>query len=226
MPISTTRTFIETRDSIITAALRKINGVPVGQVPTVNQINEAALALNNMVLGLQNEGIMLWSVQEQYITLTDAVATYNTDPAVLGIFNPYIRQNNIDTPLEHIVYEHYQAITNKTEVGIPVKIYFNESFELPAVTVWRVPDISLAGIRIYYSAYLRLRDFTISSNNPDFPVTWNEALIYGLAWRLAPEYVRPKEEQDKLFKYAEYFKQLAWGGSRESTGTITIAPRR
>jgi hypothetical protein len=55
-----------------------------------------------------------------------------------------------------------------------------------------------------------------STNNPSFPDEWIEALIYGLAVRLAPDYKLPLQERILLKQEAEAMKERAMMSAREN----------
>ncbi len=57
----------------------------------------------------------------------------------------------------------------------------------------------------------------------DFPQWWHEAVIYGLASRLAPEYGIPLQDRSMYQKEAEYFLQEALSFGTEE-GSLYLAP--
>lgn len=67
------------------------------------------------------------------------------------------------------------------------------------------------------------QDFTASTDEPDFPQEWYEAVKYGLAVRLAPEYGLSNEQRLLLKKEAEDIKQKAIEGGLES-GSMYFQP--
>lgn len=79
---------------------------------------------------------------------------------------------------------------------------------------------------VRYTKVLRLQDFDVAADNPDFPVRWYQALIYGLASHLAPEYKAPLgERQDLAARFsAEY------GAARrqdyDATDLVVVPSRR
>lgn len=61
---------------------------------------------------------------------------------------------------------------------------------------------------LLYSKVVRLQDFDTAPDNPDFPVQWNQALIWGLADELSFDYGIPDAEKSKISKKAalEYIR--------------------
>jgi hypothetical protein len=57
-----------------------------------------------------------------------------------------------------------------------------------------------------------------STDNLDFPVYWTQAVVYNLAWSLAPEYGIPPTDRQVLAAEAKYWKDEALSyGSEEGS---------
>lgn len=80
MTTSGTITFTRTRDQLIKAALRKCSIGGEGEVPTPQQINDAAEDLNMMVKAWKAMGINLWCYQEIAIFPVIEQSSYNLSP--------------------------------------------------------------------------------------------------------------------------------------------------
>lgn len=66
-------------------------------------------------------------------------------------------------------------------------------------------------------------DIDAATNNPAFPQEWYEALVYGLAVRLAPEYKLPLQERLMLKEEAKLMKDRAEMAAREAA-SIFLQP--
>jgi hypothetical protein len=62
-----------------------------------------------------------------------------------------------------------------------------------------------------------------STDDLDFPPYWTEAIIYGLADRLAPEYGVPLQDRQVLSQQAERFHQTALMFGQEE-GSLFFQP--
>ena len=62
---------------------------------------------------------------------------------------------------------------------------------------------------IKYVCQIPFEDFDASTDNPDFPQEWYDALTYGLATRLAPEYGVPATDRKMLWQEMTIIKQDA-----------------
>ena len=78
---------------------------------------------------------------------------------------------------------------------------------------------------LYYSKVLRLQDFDAEGDNPDFPVRWYKALIYGLAFELSHEYGLQLDERNELLNIFEREFEFAKGDDSESSD-LMIGVRR
>lgn len=207
------------RNQIITAALRKLAVVAQGESPTSTQITEASEALNLMVKTFVTDGMPLWKVSEHSLTLLASTASYTIGSRLLKVVQAYRSTDSVDTPLRIITRDEYNRLSSKTSTGYPVSIYHDPRRADSIITVWPVPDSTVAGnttVRLTYAA--PFEDFDSSTDDPDFPQEWFEALVYGLADRLAPEYSIPLEDRKMLKQEAKEHKAIAESfGSEEGS---------
>jgi hypothetical protein len=84
------------------------------------------------------------------------------------------------------IKDHASAADNKPITGADYASYWQVVGTSPNMTWTAGTDYSSDVIR--YSKVLRLQDFDVAGDNPDFPVRWVQALIYGLAEDLSPEF--------------------------------------
>jgi len=224
MPVSGSWDFILVQQDIIKAALRKVKAIPPGgDAPSTAMESEASLALNSMVMSWQNEGIFLWALASDTLNLTAGVADYDiSNVKVIGIQNCFIRVDGYDYPIRVITRDEYMSIPEKSLQARPEQVYLHRELAKSTLTFWYVPDTNYT---LRYTTIVRLQDMDEMTNNPDFPVEWSEALIYGLAYALAPDYDLPVEEQDRLRRDAREKKNIAFLGSKE-VGNLRVTPRR
>lgn len=99
--------------------------------------------------------------------------------------------------------DQYFALPNKTTEGVPSQAYYDPQLDNGTFYLWVVPeDVD----SVYNLTYLEpIQDFDSTSNDPDFPAEWLEALKYNLAVRLAPEAGLPKAERQWLKAEAEQY---------------------
>ncbi len=84
--------------------------------------------------------------------------------------------------------------------------------------VWPAPDSAGDVLRFWYERILE--DFDTGSNTPDFAIEWGEALILGLASRMAPSAGMPLAERQDLERRAGQSLLQADAYSRENVSTF------
>jgi hypothetical protein len=98
-----------------------------------------------------------------------------------------------DTPVDLIGDIAYRGLSKKGAAG-PV----NQAFYQPTLTngtlfVW--PANSGGPDKLILICQPLVDDFDSSSNNPEFPIEWANAIVWNLASELAPEYGMPLKER-------------------------------
>ena len=225
MTTSGVATFNVTRDQLITGALRMIGAIAQGETPTATQITEAAEALNMMVKAYEADGMPLWGITEASITLTSGANSYNigtgktiNKPKPLKVIQAWNRDLNssVDIPMRILTRQEYNILGNKTITGNPIQIFYEPLLDYGVLHVFPTPDATSTTNNKIYLVYQRpFEDFINSTDTPDFPQEWLEALKYGLAARLAPEYGVPLEQRQFLNREAGDLKVVALGFGTE-----------
>ena len=213
MTTSGTTSFSVSRDDLIKGALRKIGVVAQGEVPTADQYTEAAFALNLLVKAWQADGMPLWALKQRSVTLIDGTASYTLDtPKPLKIIQAWNHDStsNVDIPMRIITKQEYNILGNKTSSGNPIQCYYDPRRDTGVLYLFPVPSsaqVGLNSISLVYQA--PFEDFDASTDTPDFPQEWYDAITYGLATRLAPEYGIPSVDRKMLYQEMTAIKQEA-----------------
>jgi hypothetical protein len=217
-----------TRNDIIKAALRKIGALAKGQTPSTEDYDEAEEALNSLVSLYATDGMPLWKRTELNVVLVPGQQTYTLSNAV-KVAQVVLRSSVGSTQYELInksLYD-FNALPQGDEAeGTPVHWTFQPKIQDGTLRVWPTPDTSAASnYSLVAVVQKEFGTFTSSSDTPDFPTYWTDALIYGLAVRLAPEYGVPLEDRNELKKEAAEYKALAslYG---DEDGSLFITPER
>jgi hypothetical protein len=149
---------------------------------------ESARMAANMMLGRwSSQGVNLWTVDLQTITLKQGCATYKVPSNTIVMLDTYIVQNsgaqNIDRLILPISRTEYASYPNKSQQGFPTTYWFDRLLA-PTVTVWPVPDGNECALRYY--RVRQIQDAELDDNlNVEIPYYFLEAFAYGLAQRLA-----------------------------------------
>lgn len=211
MATSGSTDFTVTRDDIIKRALRLIGALAQGETPTTDQVSEAAVALNGLVKAWQADGMPLWALKQRSVTLVDGTASYTLDtPKPLKIIQAWNHDStsNVDIPMRIITKQEYNILGNKTSSGNPIQCYYDPRRDTGVLYLFPVPSsaqVGLNSISLVYQA--PFEDFDASTDTPDFPQEWYDAITYGLATRLAPEYGIPSVDRKMLYQEMTAIKQ-------------------
>jgi hypothetical protein len=96
-----------------------------------------------------------------------------------------------ETPMIMVAHETYQQIPNKTDTGKTNQVYYQPEIPDGFVYLWPEPETSADALRI--TCLFPIEDFDASSNNPDLPQEWLDALTWNLAKQLMPSYATPAD---------------------------------
>ena len=230
-----TSTYSITRDQIIITALRKLGTVePADTTSTIdsNIVTNCAQALNLMVKQWMTEGIKLWTVTDYTLTLVASQTSYIIGPSgpdlvadkplrlIQGLLRNISVTSYIDTPLQILSKQEYTTLGSKFSTGIANSVYLNPGLTSATVKFFLTPDTSTA---TNYQAILTCQrpiyDISLSSDVPDFPNEWMQALVWGLADQLSLEYGLPVNHRQEVLLRAEKYKMqlMDWDVEYEST---------
>lgn len=149
---------------------------------------EAARMAANMVLAdFSNRGTNLWQVILETQALTQGVATYSVDPAVVVILDGYVSTDNgtsiIDRYILPISRTEYASYPNKEQQGFSTTYWHYRTLS-PTVTLWPVPNGQQATFNYYVLKQIQDAAFT-SGQNVDVPYLWQKAFADALSVELA-----------------------------------------
>lgn len=219
MATSASTDYSLSRDNIIYRALRVLGVTSQGETPTATQISEAAIAFNGLVKALIADGMPLWAIKDSTITLTGSTRSYRMGtgqttniPKPLKVLNAYYRNTttNIDVPLVIISRDEYNRLSSKFVEGTPSQVFFDPQRVYTDMFVYPVPTTAFAAANSIIITYQRpFEDFDASTDEPDFPQEWFDALTYLLADRLAPEYGVQAEHRTDIQRRAMQYKAEA-----------------
>lgn len=230
MALSGTATWTLNRDQVIKGALRKLAVLPSGGTPSTNQTNDAAEALNGLVKSLHAKGMPLWKIKNTSFTTVADTASYTIGPSqTVNATTPlrviqalYVPSGGNNTPMN--IYNRYDFNDLPTNAsGTPVNLYYQPLRTTGTITLWPTPSDSTTDIVIHYEA--PFDDLTSGSDDLDFPSYWITALIYNLAWLLAPEFGIPPQDRTLLSQEAKYWTDEALSIGTEE-GSLFLSPKQ
>lgn len=212
MATSNTTIFELDRDDIIAAAMRKIGVLAKGASPDAEDLTNGMQSLNALVSEFQTLGMPLWKRTQYSLALVDGTNTYTigvgqtTNTAFpLKILSAVIRTSGSAQEVIQLDREAFNLLNTSSE-GKPVQFTYQPMVNLGVLKVWPTPDAAYT-MEITYTK--PVDGYTAASETPDFPQEWQNALIYGLASLLAPEYGVPINDRNDIRKQAETHLNIA-----------------
>lgn len=228
------QTIIEmNRNGICAAALRKIGAISLGQSPSSTEITNASEALNNLIAEFQTMGMPLWARLDYVVPMVSNQTSYTIGDG-----------QAVDTPFPLKILQAWTVVStgggiqemwpNAIDVfnrlptggtsGIPSQYNYQPFINYGVLRVWPAPDATtVAGRDLHISYMAPFEGFTAANETPYFPREWNNALIYGLADLLAPEYGVPLEDRSTFKREAKDHRELALDFGMENA-SLTFAP--
>lgn len=213
------------RNSIIKSALRKLGVLAQGQTPSTEDYTNGAEALNSLIQTLVTEGMPLWKRTTASVTLIDGTSSYTVSNAP-RVYQVVLTDSASGTQIElqpKSLYD-YRRLPDDTD-GVPVNYVYTPGLENGTLIVWPTPDSTVAATKSLQVVYQKeFYTFDTSTDTPDFPAYWTDALIYGLAVRLAPEYGIPLQDRQLLMREYEMYKGAAESYGDEGETSLYFQP--
>jgi|GEM_PF-1680183 len=157
-----------------------------------------------------------WAVSTAYTS----ICNYSLNQNIIGIKEAFLRRDGYDTPLNIMSESDYMGMGTKTTEGQPTNLWFRR-LHTPEIFLYPYPDTVTDVVHV--TAIRKSQDMDTASDDADFLSGWLDALVYGLAARLADTYSLPLAERQQFFTKAEIFKNTARMGTQE-TGDLNISP--
>lgn len=231
MAVSGTTNTEATRATLIAAAMRKVGALAQGQTPTSEETSIVAEALNNLIAQLQTLGMPLWAMTTSTIAMVASQETYTigVGQAINQAFPLKILQawtaptsGGGRQPLEPLaIYDFYLLPTGST--GSPSQYMYQPLINHGKLHLWPTPDASTVANKTLTISYLVPWDeLNASANTPFFPKEWNNAVIYGTAALIAPEFGLAPNDQTQMINLAEKHLNLALDFGMEQVSSTFV----
>jgi len=161
-------------------------------------MQDGALELNYLLSSWSNaSGPNLWTVDLVTVPLVQGQATYTVDPSTIMMLDAFL-QFSTDPQISRLIFPisrtDYASYPNKTQQGPPTVFWFDRLLS-PTFTLWPVPDSSTSYALNYYRWYQNQDANMPAGETPAVPYRFIDAMVAGLAHRLARIYAPQLEQQ-------------------------------
>jgi len=181
-----------TARQIVRRSLQKIGVLTKTEQPSADEANDGLAELNAMLSSWATESLLITSRQIETFPLQSGVGQYLIGQGQIfdtqrpnEIVSAVIRWATTDHDLSIVtdeVFERY--IQSKATQGLPKFLNYDNAYPFGTIKLWPVPSSDYA-LRI-------MSEKTIASFTLDdvvnLPPGWEDALVYNLGIRQAPEY--------------------------------------
>lgn len=214
-----------TARDLIKDALRKIQVLGKGQSLDSDEANDALRALNQMLASWSAEGSLVFAETRETFNLGSTISytigsggDFDTTRPVF-IKSAYTTRSGIDYPINQIDVNAYDRIPIKDLAGggEPEYLYYDAAYPLATIYLYPRPT----GGTITLTSVKQLTQFTSLNTIFNFPPEYEEALVYNLAIRLAPEYEREPARQ--VVKIARASKKTIEGQNERNNKPLADA---
>lgn len=181
-----------TARELISSSLRLMGVLASGETAEAAQASDGLAALNMLLSAWSVERLNAFAITSDSLVLTIGTGTYTMGSA--GTFNTarpirlisaYVRDGQIDHPVDIIPRESFNAIGYKTTRTIPDQLFVEYSYPLATLKLYPVPDKAYT---LFVDSQKALTSLATLDTSLAFPEGYELALKYSLAVHLYPEY--------------------------------------
>jgi len=174
-----------TTQDLINSALRLIRVLDSGETPTATESNDALTALNQMISNWSAAGVPIYQESKDTITLTGA-ANYPLVTRPIKITSAQVSFAGISFPVGIVTSQQWTQPKDRTATSKFAKeLYWDGGY--PNGMVWLWPLVA-AGSMLEVFSLKPLAQFASLGDTINLPAGYEQALRFGLAGVLAPEY--------------------------------------
>lgn len=230
MAVSNSTDFNRTSHDLIVMAREKI-GIHAAEEPIANEeIVSARRHLNAMLKAWAAGGVSFTHMTEGSLTLVQADKDYvfgsggDFTTVPVDITDVRITRDSIDLPMIELSREEYYALPNKASQGRPTQWFYDRQRAGGTLYVWPVPDASAGTLKFTYRRVIY--DMDANADDLDLPQEWYEAVVYGLADRLAENYglTQTAAGQRVAQKAQMALQEIKEFDTGEGAGSLRIMP--
>jgi len=130
----------------------------------------------------------------------------------------------VDVPLIRLSRTDFFTLSDKDTSGIPVNFYYDPQLDDSVLYVWPTANATFAkDSTLQLIVKKPFDDMDSAGDDFEFPQEWYEAIVYGLAERIAPMLGYPMPDRQLLKMEASQYLDLALSSDHEQTD-VTFLP--
>lgn len=186
----------------VTEALHEAGITPWGQTPEADDAEIARKKLRRMLKSWQATESFDWLQTSMSHTMTATAAQTLASPVrPVRIWSVrYSADGTSEMPMQELTRDEYDSLPNKAATGVPTCYHYDRQREAAVLYVWPVlASVAAETLKITYER--EFPDFDLLSETMDVPGEAWDAVVFGLAARLArpDNYARLTEEAARTY---------------------------
>lgn len=181
-------------------ALKKIHVLGVGDTLGGEDASDGFRELNRMLSSWSTEDALIYAETKETFTLTGVESytigtgqTFNTT-VPRDIKAAYVTYAGLDHYLQIIDAKEYASICDKDLTDIPSQLYFDSNYPTARIYMW---PVGYSGMTLTLISEKPLTSFASLDDDFDMPPEYEDAIVYNLAVRRAPDYEREASTEVK-----------------------------
>ena len=186
-----------------------------GPAIVAEHMEQASMEANLMQAEWSNRGPNLWTVDDKIVPCVSGQAIYSVPQETVMVLDVTIGTDPLGSDglpfneirITSLSRSDYMSYPNKSNPGRPTSYWFDRLIA-PTITLWPVPDASIA-YYLHYYRFRQIQDAVMSgAGNFETPYLWLDAACAGLSHRLSRHFA-PALEQMRKQDAAEAYKIAA-----------------
>jgi len=181
---------------LIKASMRKIGVLSSGETPESARLTEALGALQVMLRSWASKRILVFGSTKESFTLVSGKNSYTwgvsgdiTTTRPHQILGAFVRDSGgMDYPVGIISEGIYRSIQVKTITGRPCYLFYHPLYPQSVIYLYPTPQDAETMWIDSLKPFTETSSFSLVTDTIAFPLNYEEALVYNLAIRIAPEF--------------------------------------
>jgi len=175
-----------TVQEFVNSTLRLIRVLDSGESPTATESNDALVALNQLISSWSAAGVPIYQESSDDIVMT-GVTTYTLPSRPVKLTSAFTDWQGVRFPVDIVPSQVWSRAKDATMTSKFAKeLYYNGGFPTATIQIW--PNVFAGGSYIRLFSLKPLASFASLADVINLPPGYEQALRFGLAGVLAPEY--------------------------------------
>lgn len=216
----------------LTASLRKLGVYASGETPTPENLADALSAGQSMLRSWAAERINVFASTKEDVVLTPGTFLYtwgtggsiNSDRPHQVLGASIVDSSEVTHRVDIISEGKYRSITVKTTISRPYALFFQPTFPLANIYLYPIPDIAETLSLDSLKLFTETSSFTSLSDMLSFPPQYEEALIFNLSVRLAPEFGKSISAEVVAIAASSYNRVITLNSANQVEPVKVIVP--